>query len=638
MLLRESLGEAPSMIPGVNARSDSPSAGHPSGAQETGHRSSLEITMLGSVTMASAPRRGAPPKANQTGHSRPGQRPKSLAFLLLASASALAIGFASQANAQATQARPNIVLIIADDLGWTDLSTGRTSEGNGSRYHQTPNIDKLAAAGMAFTSAYANQNCQPSRAALMTGQYAPHNGVYNVGSLARKVAGKTLALTPPGQSVRIRPDAVTLAETLKKSGYQTAHVGKFHVSASAEAMKTEHGYDFNYGGGIKGDGVPAGYFARQGPQRGWHFNSRGVEMDTFASPYTAEYIAKNITPFANGTDTKVLEGTPKHLTDADADAAIDFIAKHQSGADQKTPFYLDVGFGAVHVAVRPRPDLAAKYDRLKSTDPRQKKAGYAALTEGMDQSIGRILARLEDPNGDGDKSDSIVNNTLVVFISDNGGFQGSTDNTPLRGGKGMFSEGGLRIPLIARLPGRIAANSLSDAPVHLIDLYPTFAAIAKAPLPETKTYGLDGVSFAGVLTGKEKNPTGREALYWHFPGYLDTRSIPCSVILKDIGDSKSRKRYKLMYFYEDRHYELYCLTDDLSEKKNLLATATPPTGPLRSVAENLRTDLVNWLTRVTPAYPSDPATKKPVSPPVPLLEAHYGGPRFEGRTGGASDD
>ncbi|MES2465451.1 MAG: sulfatase [Armatimonadota bacterium] len=551
---------------------------------------------------------------------------------------ALVSAFPPCAAAQTPRSRPNIVLIIADDLGWTDLSTGRTSGGNGSRFHKTPNIDKLAAGGMAFTSAYAYQNCQPTRAALMTGQYAPRNGVYNVGSLARKVRGQTLALTPPGQRVRILPDAVTIAETLKAAGYQTAHVGKFHVSASPEAVKTVHGFDINYGGGIKGDGGPGGYFARKGPQRDWHFQSRGPEVDVFAAPYTADYITKNITPFASGADTKVLEGTPKHLTDADADAAIDFLDKHRIGAERDKPFFLNLAFGAVHTAIHPRPDLAARYSVLKSADPRQKNAAYAALTEGMDQAVGRVLARLDDPNGDGDKSDSITNNTLVVFISDNGGFQGSTNNTPLRGGKGMFSDGGVRIPMIARLPGRIAPGSLSDAPVHVIDLYPTFAGIAKAPLPDSKAYVLDGVSLVDVLTGKEKSPKGREALYWHFPGYLDTRSVPCSVILKDIGDGKARKRYKLMYFYEDRHYELYCLTDDLSEKKNLVASATVPTGPTRVIAENLRTDLVAWLTRITPSYPSDPATGKPVSPPVPLSEARYGGPRFEGRTGRAGDD
>jgi arylsulfatase A-like enzyme len=550
----------------------------------------------------------------------------------------LGLLFTSSAMAQTPPAtpRPNIVLIIADDLGWTDLSTGRTSGGNGSRYHRTPNIDTLAAAGMAFTSAYASQNCQPSRAALMTGQYAPRNGVYNVGSLSRKGKGVTLALTPPEQRTRIRPDAVTIAETLKAAGYQTAHVGKFHVSASPEAVKTEHGFHFNYGGGVRGDGGPGGYFAATEPSRGWHFRTRGVEMDAFAAPYTSEYISRHIAPYANGSDVKMLEGTPKHLTDADADAAINFLEKHRSGADRDSPFFLNVAFSAVHTAVRPRPDIAARYKSLTSTDPRQKNAAYAALTEGMDQAVGRILARLDDPNGDGDKADSIAGNTLVLFLSDNGGFEGSTDNTPLRGGKGMFSEGGLRVPMIARLPGTIAAGSVSNAPVHVIDLYPTLAAVAKAPLPEAKTYTIDGVSLDSVLRGRENIPTGRGALYWHFPGYLDTRSVPCSVIIKDMGAAGSRRRYKLMYFYEDRHYELYCLTDDPSEKKNLLAAA--PTGTLRTTTEDLRADLVAWLARASPAYPSDPGTKQDVSLPVAISAARYGVPRFEGRTGRAADD
>lgn len=187
--------------------------------------------------------------------------------------------FAAEKTA-GTPKRPNILLIVADDLGWTDLHTGRTSLKNGSRLHQTPNIDRLAEQGMAFTSAYTNQNCQPSRAALLTGEYAPHNGVYNVASLDRG-ADKSPRLIPPAQRTTIRPEAITLAETLKAAGYTTAHVGKFHVSATPEEIQSKHGYDFNYGGGVKGDGGPAGYFAvEQDGQRGWHFRNRGRGMST----------------------------------------------------------------------------------------------------------------------------------------------------------------------------------------------------------------------------------------------------------------------------------------------------------------------------------------------------------------------
>jgi arylsulfatase A-like enzyme len=558
----------------------------------------------------------------------------SAATLLLPMAHAHA---ARPAAAQAAVSRPNILLIIADDLGWADLHTGSTSGGNGSKYHQTPHLDRLAAQGVSFTSAYAYQNCQPTRAALMTGQYAPRNGVYNVASLARKVTGP-LALTPPEQRTRIRPEAVTIAETLKAAGYVTAHVGKFHVSGSPEQITTEHGFAFNYGGGAPGDGGPGGYFALPGAAgRGWHFRTMGREMDAFAAPYTRDYIAQSLKPWAKSSDPATLEGTPKHLTDAHADAALDFLRKHRSGADRDKPFFLNVAFNAVHVAVRPRPDLAAKYAGLKSADLRQTNAAYAALTEGMDQAVGRILDSLEDPDGNGDRSDSIARNTLVVFVSDNGGFGGSTSNAPLRGSKGMFSEGGLRVPLIVRLPGGARAGTTSAAPVHVIDLYPTFAALGRAALPDSNRHTLDGVSLDGVLRGKEKTPTGRDTLYWHFPGYLDTRAVPCSSVVKDrhAAEGGGGKRYKLMYFYEDRHYELYCLSDDPGEDKNLLAGKDAPTGAIRGVAEDLRTDLSGWLARIAPSYPTDPATGKAVPSPVPFGEARWGGPRFEAGTPGS---
>ncbi|MES2465490.1 MAG: sulfatase-like hydrolase/transferase, partial [Armatimonadota bacterium] len=379
---------------------------------------------------------------------------------------------------------------------------------------------------------------------------APRNGVYNVGSLSRGAANPKL--TPPAQSTSIRAEAITFAETLKSAGYVTAHVGKFHVSATPEAIKTQHGFDVNYGGGAKGEGGSAGYFAvPAGNDRtgAWRFTNMGPKMAPFATPYTAEYIERSLRPWAKGNDPATLVGTPKHLTDAQGDAALDFLDRYRSGTDRDKPFFLNVAFNAVHTAIRPRPDLAAKYAKLPLTDPRHTNRDYAALIDQLDQTAGRILARLDDPNGDGDKGDSIAANTLVLFVSDNGGFAGATVNTPLRGAKGMFSEGGIRVPMIARWPGAVPAGATSAAAVHLVDLYPTLTTVAGAKMPDTKAQPLDGVSLAAVLRGQEKTPAGRDSLYWHFPGYLDTRAVPCSVIVKD--RKEEGRRFKLLYFYED---------------------------------------------------------------------------------------
>jgi len=508
----------------------------------------------------------------------------------------------------AQQRPPNIVFLLADDLGWTDLSTQASSGGNGSKYHQTPNIDRLAREGMSFTNMHMCPNCVPSRAALMTGQYPVHDGVYNVGSLDR---GKGV-LTPPVQREHILPEAVTVAETLKIAGYVTAHVSKFHVANHDEITRV-HGFDFNYGGGKKGDGGPHGYFAVQEGGR-WTFANMGPEMDAFAAPYTSEYVAKNLTPYANENDPQKLVGTRKHLTDATADAAVDFISHHHD-----KPFFINVAFNAVHAAIKARPDLQAKWNKIQSQDPRHGRADYAALLEGEDQAIGRILHVLEDPNGDGDTSDSVVKNTLVILTSDNGGFGGSTNNAPLRQAKGTFYEGGLRVPVIARLPGVVKEGSTNDALLNVVDWYPTFADLAGAKLPAPSTHILDGESFAPILRG-ESPDVKREAIYYHFPGYLDNRAFPSSMIIKRLNG----QQFKLFYSYEDQHYELYNLSEDLSEKHDLLQGKVAEKS--LAVAKDLRDDLRGWLERVNPLYPTTKSGEK-VPLPIGIDEALRAGNR-----------
>jgi arylsulfatase A-like enzyme len=517
--------------------------------------------------------------------------------------------FARPARAEPANTRPNILVLIADDLGWADLHTGATSEGNGASYHQTPHIDRLAEQGMSFTSFYACPNCAPSRAALMTGQYAVRNGVYNVGSLAR---GKGRLQPAHQEGQHIRHEAVTVAETLKTAGYTTAHAAKFHVSNHEEITQFD-GFDFNYGGGAKGDGAPKGYFAVKDADGKWKFKNMGPEMDPFATPYTADYIEQNLKPDANGNDPSTLAGTPKHLTDATADAVVDFLTRHVgSPAERDKPFFINVGFNAVHGALRPRRDLEAKYAKLKSSDPHHDNVRYAALLDGEDQAIGRVLRFLDDH--------ALTDRTVVVFISDNGGAVNSTRNDPLRGFKGMFYEGGLRVPLIVRWPGVVHPGAVRDTMLSEVDLYPTFAEIAGATLPEPSDHPLDGQSFAAVLKG-EAQTIHRKPIYWHFPGYLDTRAYPSSTIIKETSDGQ---RYKLFYSYEDSHYELYDLTHDLGEKHDLLLGGkTDP--PALSIANDLHDDLCAWLARNRPLWATDPKTGQPTPPPVPIEHAMKSG-------------
>ncbi|HZZ43251.1 MAG TPA: sulfatase-like hydrolase/transferase [Tepidisphaeraceae bacterium] len=505
---------------------------------------------------------------------------------------------------------PNIVFLFADDLGWTDIATGSTNFNNGNTYAQTPAIDHLATEGMSFSNMHTCPNCAPARASLMTGQYAVQNGVYNVGSLDRG----TGSLEPATQrSQHITREAVTFAETLKTAGYITCHVGKFHVSTHEEVTQFD-GFDFDYGGGKKGDGTPHGYFAIHDPKSstGWSFVAMAQEMDVFATPYTKEYIDQNLKPYANNNDPSVLVGTPKHLTDADADAAIDFMTKHLASPDKDKPFFINVAFNAIHAAVRSRRDLISKYNKIKSHDPRHPKADFAALIEGEDQAIARILKFLDDNH--------LSDNTLVIFMSDNGGSAASTHNDPLRGYKGMFYEGGLRVPSIARLPGVIKPGTTTDQMVNMVDFYPTFCDFAGAKLPDPSVHRLDGLSFAPLLRG-ETDESPRTVTYYHFPGYLDTRAFPCSTIIKKLDDHKN---YKLIYSYEDQHYELYNLTDDLSEKSDLLKDGKP-TPDNQKIAINLRDDLYHYLDTSHPLMAKSKTTHQPVPLPIPLDDALHSG-------------
>jgi arylsulfatase A-like enzyme len=225
----------------------------------------------------------------------------------------------------------------------------------------------------------------------------------------------------------------------------------------------------------------------------------------------------------------------------------------------------------------------------------------------MDQTLGRLMDVLADPNGDGDTSDSIVNQTLVLFTSDNGGTH--FDNLPLRGVKGMFTEGGIRVPLIAHWPGKIPANTVTDHMVHAVDFYPTFLDLAgKQWQPSAETHPLDGESFADVLRRPDEVERTRAPIFYLFPGYMDSRAQPCVVAIDEAGG----KRYKLLYFYEADAWKLYNLSDDISEQNNLI-------GSQPELAGELSKKISAWLSQQHPTwkpkYPIRKTTGQPVVPP-----------------------
>lgn len=472
----------------------------------------------------------------------------------IASALLLVLVLASQLPAQV-----NIVQIIADDMGWTDLSSGATNLGNGSGFYQTPNIDALAAGGMSFSSAYVQQSCAPTRAALLTGQYATRNRLYNVGSL--NTIGNSTLLEEPINSNSIQNGAVTIAELLRNAGFVTAHIGKFHATGNANQITTQHGFQVNIGGTSSGgpNGVVP-YFAQESQPGVWEFGTaHGPEFDAYANPYSQNYVADNLLPYANGNDPTVLADSPKHLNDAMADAAVDFLG--QRAAD-RAPFFVNVAFNAVHSEINSRSDLESKYAGVSGTADHSS-AAYAGLLEGMDQAVGRIVDFVE--------ASGLSNNTLIVFMSDNGGVANVSGNFPLSGSKGTFREGGIRAPLIVYQPGVVPAATISDQTVHAVDMYKTYAELAGVALPAPATHALDGESLASIVQGNSSQ-LERDTIFYYFPGYTNNID-PVAIAIHDGADGNN---YKLTYHLEDRSFELYDLTTDISETNELIANGMSP--------------------------------------------------------------
>ncbi|MFK0195507.1 sulfatase [Kitasatospora sp. NPDC090308] len=548
-----------------------------------------------------------------------GTRRKALGALALPAALTLSV-LAAPATAQparpaastasAAPAKPNIVLILADDLGWADVSTPLTTAGHPNDYIETPAVARLAQQGVAFDNAYASQNCAPSRAELLTGLYPtrPDNNIYQVDDLNR--GGSETLLVGPAQGL---PDGApdlpgrvtTVGETLRGAGYTTGYVGKFHVAEHDSDITSVHGFDENIGGSSAGQ--PGAYHAKGGV-----FASEiGPGLDAFGAPYTQQYVDANIKPYARGEDpaaVNALVGTDKHVTDAVTDATIDFVDRHKDA-----PFFAFMGSYAVHNPVsagQARADLLAKY-RQKKPGTGISNAAYAALTEGLDQGVARVVDHLETTPDPRNPGHALADNTVVVFASDNGGLGTYTDNGPLRGQKGELHEGGLRVPLIAwsANPALVRGGRVDSTPVDTIDYYPTFAALAGAALPAGQP--LDGKDLSRLFADPAAT-VDRDALYWHLPGYLaengrDQR--PQSVIRSG--------RWKLVFDYETHSAALYDLVNDLGETHDLA-------GEQKAVAHSLGLKLINWLEQTHAPLATLRAGHEPISFPV-LGKTYSGG-------------
>ena len=393
--------------------------------------------------------------------------------------------------------KPNVVLILVDDLGWKDVGYA------GSDLYITPNIDRLSAQGARFSRAYsAHPVCSPTRAAILTGKNPVRVGITDWIPGDRP---KDELMDTPEINNQLALSEVTLAENLKKEGYRTWSIGKWHLGGDG-FRPTDQGFDVNIGGSHVGQ--PGSYIAPFG---------------------------KNVNPMPDD----VMDG--EFLTDRLTGEAIKLINQPSD-----KPFFLYFPQYAVHTPIQAKPEDIEKFLALKTDPQKQKNAKYAALIWNLDQNIGRLVKDLEDSGK--------LANTIFLFTSDNGGLSGVTNNEPLRAGKGNQYEGGIRVPAFAYWPGKIKPGLVINEPVISMDFT---ATILDAVGTKSKT--MDGSSFLSALTGgkfKQKRP-----FVWHYPQYHSAGNHPSSAMLDG--------NIKTVHYYEDDLTELYDLVLDPFEKRDL---------------------------------------------------------------------
>jgi arylsulfatase A len=443
----------------------------------------------------------------------------------------------------ASTSRPNVIFILADDLGYSELGS------YGNTFNETPNLDKLAAEGVRFTNAYASAPvCSPYRAALMTGQYPARVGITDY--------------LRPDAAAHLDTAYVTLAEMFQHNGYRTGIVGKWHLSgylnheAPEETLPDKHGF--------------AEVLISE---------NRGIANGTYFHPY-----------HFNQEIAKKLPVEHEYLTDRQNIEAVEFIDRHKD-----KPFFLYLSHYAVHTQLHGKPELVDRFRKKASAgssppskqnsqnDPYKKfPADYrspennphlAAQLYSIDEGVGMIMDKL--------KSLGLTGNTIVIFTSDNGGESNVTSNAPLRGGKSMLYEGGVREPLIVWNPTRFSKGSVVDEPVVNFDFYPTFIEVVGA---KHNGQALDGISIVNVLE-REDASWPRRSFYWHYPltepHFLGGRS----------AGSIRKGDWKLIEFFDKKEVELFNLKDDPGEQRDV-------SGDFAAKVTEMKEELANWRTSV----------------------------------------
>ena len=451
---------------------------------------------------------------------------------------------------------PNVVFILADDLGWADLAC------YGADLHETPNLDRLAREGMRFTRAYSMSVCSPTRASILTGKHAARLHM----TTWREAAGtptRDKPLLPALAEPDLPHSEKTIAEILKAAGYRTFHVGKWHVGDAGHSPETM-GFDINIGG--------------------THWGAPSTYFHPFSGPSGSAAEFRYVPGLGVGKPGE-------YLTDRLTDEAIKLI---DAAGDR--PFFLNLWHHSPHTPIEGKKDQVEKFRKKLKPVMHHQNPEYAAMVFSLDESVGRVMAHLEKRG--------LAGRTILIFASDNGGYTNPfrgvvpTDNWPLRSGKGSLYEGGIRVPLIVRMPGVTPKGTECDEVVTCADLLPTLVDLCGGDVgrqaPGAGT--LDGMSLAGLLRNP-KSHLPRTAAYFHYPHYY-FNTTPVSAV-RD-GD------WKLLEYFEDDRVELYNLRDDPGEQNNLAGSQ-----PDRAVA--LRGQLHGWwktvdaqLPRKNPDYRADP--------------------------------
>ncbi len=472
-------------------------------------------------------------------------------FMKIVGCGALAMGTSGIQVLAAQQKKPNFLFILIDDLGWSDVSC------YGSTFYETPNIDKLASQGMRFTDAYAAcPVCSPTRASIMSGKYPARNNVTDwIGNRKQRWKGSLISADYVHQ---LPLEELTLAEAFKEARYKTFFAGKWHLG-NAPFYPEHQGFDINKGG--------------------YH---KGMPADGYFSPYSNPRLD-------NGP-------TGEHLPDRLASETIKFIQDNQNES-----FLAYLSFYSVHTPLQGKRELIEKYKKkLEENKSAQKNATYAAMIQSMDEAVGRVLGKLDDLG--------IADNTIVIFMSDNGGFAHATSNKPLRGWKGILYEGGIREPMIIKWPGVTKPGSECSDPVISTDFYPTMLEMAGLPLKPRQH--VDGISLTPLLK-QEKKALDRDAIYWHYPHYnAHPQSVPGGMIRA--GD------YKLIEFYEDMRVELYNLKEDIGEKNDLSEQMPEKAAELKKMLHNWRKDVDAWMPTPNRKFSNEQKTKRKKKVPPSL--------------------